>query len=51
MIQMSETRLDGLLSTWPAGELNVWCYIVSFLLENVGHIMPKISYEVPILIL
>ena len=26
MIQMSVTMVDGLLSTRPAGELNVWCY-------------------------
>ena len=39
--------MDRLLSTGPAGELNVWCYIVSFLLENVGHIMPKILMKFP----
>ena len=47
MIQMSGAMMDRLLSTGPAGELNVWCY--SFL--SPGHIMPKILYEVPILIL
>ena len=26
MIQMSGTMMDTLLSTGPAGELNVWCY-------------------------
>ena len=45
MIQMSGAMMEGLLSTWPAGELNVWCYS-SFLLENVDHIMPKTLYEV-----
>ena len=47
MIQMSGTIMDGLLSTRPAGELNVWCCCSSFLQENVGHIMPKTLYEVP----
>ena len=50
MIQMSGTMMDRLLSTGPAGELNVWCYSFLSTGECWSH-NAKDSYKVPILIL